>query len=173
MTRRAIPAAIVLALVLALWIFLAEHALAGHSHRYLVAKRTVAGLRYYDRARPIPMIRTGWILEQAGHRYNVNPALIAGIAAKETQLGRTSCLSFEAWGLGACGHAWTPPTFQSWRESTFYFARHLRVRFLNRGARSVSAILAGGYCASACGAWTADVLRFMRPFRLGSGVTYP
>lgn len=148
----------------------AQAAKPKHNHYFSNALKIKVGLRYFG---SIPMKNTHWALEAAGRRYNVNPALIVGIAAKETQLGRTSCLRYEAWGLGACGRAWTPPSFNSWRESIFYFARFLRTRFLNRGINTVEGILSAGYCVGGCGSWASDVYRWMGPLHLGFQVTYP
>lgn len=76
-----------------------------------------------------PMAGLGATLERWGRRYGVSPYFIAGAAGTESSFGAAMCLPFNAWGIGNCGRAWTPPSFGSWDESIAYYARFLAERW--------------------------------------------
>jgi hypothetical protein len=72
-----------------------------------------------------PMEGTGHVLESYGRRYGVSPYFIVAVAATESSIGRAACDTYNAWGLGNCGSAWSVPSFSSWSEAIAYYARFL------------------------------------------------
>lgn len=158
-----------LGIVLAVVVFVAvANAEPRHSHRYDVAQKMIRGLRVFDRARHIPMVGEGWNLEAEAHRYNVNPAVLAGLAAKEAELGRTAPAgTHNAYGIGP------GESFPSWHAGNARAARLIRHYVDAKGARSVAGILAGGYCVGGCSGWVADVERWASVFGLGLELRYP
>lgn len=118
-----------------------------------------------------PMAGTGALLERYGRMHGVSPYFMAAVAAKESTLGRAMCLDYNAWGLSACGRAWTPPSFDSWEESIAYFARYLEERW---GRNHSSPYSFGSTYCPGCGSWPGDVSGFMSSlFGVGSSTRYP
>lgn len=123
--------------VLALTLICASAALAAkprhaheHSHRYQVAAALAKALR------PWPLGRYAWQLEASGHRWNVNPWLVAGIAYLESRDGLAACGS-DLWGFNQCAsHPWG-----SVADGIEYVNRHIRVAYMNGwGLRDVASI---------------------------------
>lgn len=94
-----------------------------HSRGYLLAVKLNRAL-----ART-PMRGTGWALVSEGKRVDLHPGFIAAVAGFESSYGARMCEPFNAWGLGSCRRAWTPPPFASWRDSIRFFAGWFRSRW--------------------------------------------
>lgn len=124
------------------------------------------------------MAGSGRALEAAGRRWDVNPALIAGIAGTESTFGEAACSSnrYNAFGLASCG-SWgrTPvPSFESWAEAYDFEARYLTGRTsITSGWPSASSPydLTGYAACSAC--WAATTAGHMERFGLGISFRYP
>lgn len=117
-----------------------------------------------------PMAWTGWKLEQAGHTWNIHPALIAAIAGTESSFGRAPCRNdrFNAFGLASCTNSWPVPRFRSWAHAYQFMGRFLSERWPS--ARTPYDL--HGYAAcSSC--WAARVSWFMRHMGFPSTVRYP
>lgn len=87
------------------------------------------------------MAGTGRELEAAGWKWKISPALIGGIAAKESSLGRAACSQWDpilkrsthynVFGLASCGASWRPPLFHSWAHVYDFEAHFLISRWPN------------------------------------------
>jgi len=139
-----------------------------HSHRYQVAARLARGLR------GTPLAGYGFAFEAEGHRWNVNPAMVAAIAGTESSFGAQAC-GVNYFGWNSCNSA---APWSTVRASITYVTRDLRQRYMNRwGKRDVYSI-GLTYCGAGCGwRWAYGphgVLQFMRNrFGSGPGVVYP
>lgn len=71
------------------------------------------------------MAGTGKSLERWGRRYHVSPFFIVAAAATESSRGDAACNTYNAWGLGNCGTAWSVPSFGSWDAAIAYYARFI------------------------------------------------
>jgi len=159
--------ALILTTLLILLAATAAHAAPRISpQRQAVVKALNAGLA------GTPMAGTGKQLEAAGWKWRVHPAFMAGVAGIESAWGRLTCEPFNAWGLGSCGRAWTPPSFRSWAHAYDYYARFLRSRWPS--ARSPYDF--HGYCVTRSGAdcptWPGKVVWNMDRLGFGSSVRY-
>jgi hypothetical protein len=86
-----------------------------------VAARVDAGLRKVGS----PMAGLGMVFAREGLRWDISPYLVAGVTGTEAGWGNTRCRgTFNAWGFGACGRAWSPPSFPSWAEAIAYATRY-------------------------------------------------
>lgn len=119
-----------------------------------------------------PMAGTGRQLEAAGWKHRVHPAFMAAVSAIESSWGRRMCEPFNAWGLGSCKRAWTPPSFRSWAHAYDYYARFLRSRWPS--ARTPYDY--HGYCVDRngndCPTWARDVAWNMDRLGYGPSVRY-
>lgn len=118
-----------------------------------------------------PMAGTGRILESQGRRRHVSPFFMAGVAAVESSLGRSSCYGNprNVWGLGSCSQGWRVPYFATWRAAIRYYARFLAERW----PRHSSPWSFGGYAAN-LETWAAHVAYQMRAlFGVGPSTRYP
>lgn len=117
-----------------------------------------------------PLAHHAYRIEAAAWRYRVSPFAIVAISGVESSYGRFPCRSNprNIWGLGACGRAWKPPYFATWKQAYHYYARFLRRTWPK--ARTVYDLR--GYCE--CGGWAAKVASLMRAhYGKGPGVGYP
>lgn len=124
-----------------------------HSRGYLAAVKLNHALA------GTPMRGTGFALVVEAKRWNIHPALIAGIAGAESSYGAAACRGnpFNAFGLSSCGSGWYVPVFRSWREAYRFVARFLHEHWPT--ARSPWDL--HGYAAcDAC--WSAHVAREMQ-----------
>ncbi len=114
--------------------------------------------------RGTPMAGTAGKLEEAGARYGIHPAFLAGVAAfeggfdLERHTGKTPCLPFNPFGVSSCGDAWRAPAFRSWGHAYNYVARFLATRWPS----ATSVYSYHGFCT--CGAtwWGGKVAAKMR-----------
>jgi hypothetical protein len=115
------------------------------------------------------MSGTGASLERWGRRYHVSPYFMAAAAATESSLGDAACNTYNAWGLGNCGSAWSVPRFTSWDEAIAYYAR-----FLAHGwpGHSTPYSFTGYAACDSC--WGNTVSRWMRSlFGVAAVTRYP
>jgi hypothetical protein len=149
------------------------------AQRYLERARSLFGVASrLDRALArwdSPMSGQGTELVRHGLTYQVNPAAIAAIAGVESTFGRAAC-GFNAWGLGACGRAWTTislcgksrsiASLESWSSGIEMTARLLSCLWpAPRTAYDLH-----GYCAG-CPTWAGKVASLMRAFGSGPQVS--
>lgn len=125
------------------------HRRHGHSPRFLLAQKLAHGLR------GTPLARFAFVFEAAGHRWNVNPFLVAAISGTESSFGAAAC-GYNAWGLASCDGSVSLSSFQ---DGIRYTTRLLRLNYLNAGDTSVLSV---GYKYAACGScWAAKTEGFM------------
>lgn len=114
---------------------------------------------------PYPMRGLGRTLERVGRREGVSPFFIVAVAGKESTFGLASCGlgGRNVWGLGACGSAWSPPSFDTWGEAIRFFARFVQGRTsVYRGWPSARTPWDfHGYCSGCESSWASGVSRFM------------
>jgi hypothetical protein len=108
------------------WAFLAARADAGKP-----GKRAATAGQLNARLAGTPMEGTGYMLERAGWRHGIHPALIAAIAGTESSFGRAACRSnrYNAFGLASCGTSWRVPDFRSWAQAYQFMGRFLKERW--------------------------------------------
>lgn len=144
-----------------------------HPNRISAAREHVVHL-LNDGLAGTPMAHTGRQLEAAGWKWHVHPAFIAGVAGIEAAWGRLACRDnrFNAFGLGSCGTAWSPPTFRSWAAAYDYMARFIHSRWPS--ARTPYDM--HGYCVTSSGAdcpdWPAKVAWNMERLGFGPSLRY-
>jgi hypothetical protein len=164
---RSVQSAAAAAAVVLLWLATSPGTSASlergrHSHRYLIAStlsRRLAGT---------PLRRLGFVFEAEGHRWNVNPFLVAAITGTESSLGEAAC-GYNPFGWNSC-HG---DGFTSFADAVRVVTRSLRVDYMNRwGLRTVEAIGAI-YCECGPG-WAERTRMFMRELGDHTGsVVYP
>lgn len=135
-----------------------------------LAPESAGRLRTVRRLQRGPLSHHAFKIEAAGWRHGVSPFAIVAIAGVESSYGRYPCRNNRRniWGLGACGRAWHPPHFSTWRQAYNYYAHFLRRTWPR--ARTVYDL--HGYCE--CGGWAAKVASLMRShYGAGPGVRYP
>lgn len=131
-----------------------------HSHRYDVAHRLVVGLQ------GTPLARYAFLFESEGHRWNINPFLVAGISGTESSFGAAAC-GGNAWGIASCG-----VTFPSFADGIRYTTKLLRTFYLDLGYTTLDAV--GGRYAACGSCWAAHTRYFMQSrFQSDDTLTYP
>lgn len=118
-----------------------------HNHRYQVAQTLKRGLA------GTPLENQYWLLEAQGHKFGVNPYLVAAIAGTESSFGAARCNGYNAWGVGSCA-SWA--SFATWRDAILYENKLLALDYLGPGATLVTV----GTKYAACGTCWANATRY-------------
>lgn len=136
-----------------------------HNHRYLVAMRLKRGLA------GTPLEHEYWTMELWGHRWNVSPYLVAGIAGTESGFGAATCGGDDAgnaWGIASC----IGTSFATFADGIRFTTRLLRLDYLNDGLTDLDAI--GGRYAACGSCWADATAGHMHRFGAsGDWLTYP